>query len=126
MTNFAIATDRLLPEALYRDSSTYARLQQTWYDPRPVPEEAALDQAYAEWVAEQEALANLEAAHQQRQTSAKTSARNIPNWATWDEPTTVNWITTNVTDLASAKTVLLAMARLLVALRDAQWPDLGD
>jgi hypothetical protein len=50
----------------------------------------------------------------------------IPNWATWDEATVVDYINTNVTDLASARTVLVALARMVVALRDAQWPWLAS
>ena len=51
----------------------------------------------------------------------------IPGWATWNEQTAIDYITNNVTDLASAKVVLTAMARMIVALRNAQWPGLeGD
>ena len=50
----------------------------------------------------------------------------IPNWATWDEATAVAYIETSVTDLASAGTVLVALARMVVALRDAQWPWLAS
>jgi len=57
---------------------------------------------------------------------AEDAARDIPQWATWDETQALDWIESNVDDLASAKTVLKAYARLLVALRDAQWPNLND
>ena len=50
----------------------------------------------------------------------------IPNWATWDEADAVAYIETNVTDLASARTVLVALTRMVVALRDAQWPWLAS
>lgn len=56
---------------------------------------------------------------------APERARAIPGWAVWNEAETVAWIEDNVRDLESAKQVLVAMARLLVALRDAQWPGLG-
>jgi len=56
---------------------------------------------------------------------APARAAAIPGWATWDEAQAVAYIENNVKDLASAKIVLVAMARLLVALRDAQWPGLG-
>lgn len=58
-----------------------------------------------------------------RQAPARAAA--IPGWATWDEQQAGTWITDNVKDLASAKVALIAMARMLVALRDAQWPGLG-
>lgn len=63
---------------------------------------------------------------QQREVAqdAPERARAIPGWATWDEAQAVAYIENNVKDLASAKIVLVAMARLLVALRDAQWPGL--
>ena len=56
---------------------------------------------------------------------APERARAIPGWATWDEAQAVAYIENNVKDLPSAKIALVAMARLLVALRDAQWPGLG-
>lgn len=56
---------------------------------------------------------------------ADTRAKAIPGWAQWDEQQAIDYINETVTDLASAKTVLVAMARLLVAQRDALWPGLG-
>lgn len=38
----------------------------------------------------------------------------------------VDYIEANVTNLASAKAVLRIMARMLIALRDAQFPDLPE
>lgn len=67
-----------------------------------------------------------EIAENQVSTSADTLAANIPGWATWTEQETLDYITNNVTDLASAKVVLLAMARLLVALRNKTWPNLQE
>ena len=58
-------------------------------------------------------------------TTAPDRARNVPGWAAWGEQQAIDYIDANVTDLASAKTVLVGMARLLVALRDAQWPTLS-
>jgi hypothetical protein len=49
-------------------------------------------------------------------------AAAIPNWATWSAAEAEDYINTNVTDLAGAKVVLAALAKLVVALRDAQWP----
>lgn len=66
-------------------------------------------------------------AEQQARAQARAAperARLIPGWAVWDEDEAVEWINSHVTDLASAKQVLTAMARMLVALRDAQWPGL--
>ncbi len=57
---------------------------------------------------------------------AQANAAAIPNWATWDETQAQDYIDANVTTLASARTVLKAFARLLVALRDAQWPNLAE
>lgn len=59
-----------------------------------------------------------------RREAAGQTARRIPGWATWTEQQVIDYINGNVTDLASAKTVLVAMARLLVALRNHEWPDL--
>jgi hypothetical protein len=60
----------------------------------------------------------------QVQADAKGQAAAVPNWATWTEQQAVDWINANVTNLASAKQVLIAMARMLVALRNQTWPDL--
>jgi len=57
-------------------------------------------------------------------SSADQRMRGIPSWATWDEDQVIFYLENNVTDLASAKTVLIAMGRLLVALRDKTWPTL--
>jgi len=56
---------------------------------------------------------------------APDRARAIPGWATWDETQALDYIAANVTDLASAKIVLAAMARIILALRDATWPALS-
>jgi hypothetical protein len=49
---------------------------------------------------------------------AKTDFRALPGWATWTGAEASDWIDTNVTDLASAKTALVAMAKAIVFLRD--------
>ena len=51
-------------------------------------------------------------------SEAPDKLRNIPGWATWDVEQAVDYINTNVTSLATAKTVLVAMAKMLVVLRD--------
>jgi hypothetical protein len=56
--------------------------------------------------------------------SAKTDIEAIPNWATWTESETTTWIDNNVIDLASAKTAIRALAQMVIALRNKQWPDL--
>lgn len=56
---------------------------------------------------------------------AMNDAAAIPGWAGWSEQQALDYINTNVTDLDSAKTVMLAMARMLVALRNQTWPHLG-
>jgi len=56
--------------------------------------------------------------------AAEGQVAAIPGWAHWTEQQVISYITANVTDLASAKTVLIAMARMMVALRNAQWPGL--
>lgn len=57
--------------------------------------------------------------------TAPDRVRLISGWATWNETQVLDYIDTNVNDLASAKAVLKALARMVVALRDATWPALG-
>ena len=57
---------------------------------------------------------------------SKVDLQNIPGWATWDVTQTLDYIDANVTNLTSAKGVLKAMARLLVALRDKVYPELNS
>lgn len=64
----------------------------------------------------------IEAAIAAVQSAAPAVAESIPGWARWTEQQAIDYITASVTDLASARTVLIAMARLLIALRNAQWP----
>lgn len=56
-------------------------------------------------------------------SEAPKQLRNIPGWATWDMGQTVDYINKNVTSLATAKTVLVAMAKMLVVLRDMTFAD---
>lgn len=56
-------------------------------------------------------------------SEAPKQLRNIPGWATWDMGQTVDYINKNVTSLATAKTVLVAMAKMLVVLRDMTLAD---
>lgn len=57
-------------------------------------------------------------------TGAKTNAENIPSYATWTGAQAETWIENNVDNLASAKTVLKALAKMVIALRNERWPDL--
>lgn len=65
-----------------------------------------------------------EDAEQARQEQAEQDYANLPAWARWTGDQMADYITTNVTDLASAKTVLLAMARMHAAERNRLWPNL--
>lgn len=49
---------------------------------------------------------------------ARDEFADLPGWATWTAEEAAQWVADNVTDLASAKTALTAMARAIVALRD--------
>ena len=72
------------------------------------------------WVIDQTAVdaANAEAAAVSDQAQARIDMGNMPGWATWTAAHAVDWVDTNVTDLASAKTALKAMAKAIVYLRD--------
>ncbi len=58
------------------------------------------------------------------QAEAPILLRNIPNWATWDTQQVTDYINTEVTSLASTKVVLVAMAKMLVALRDKTFAEI--
>jgi hypothetical protein len=90
------------------------------------------------------------------QENAYTNANNIPGWAHWTEPEAETWWDTNIdTPLDDARTdidglstlnltvfkavmnglldilepmstMMWAMARMLIALRDKQWPNLSN
>jgi|WetSurMetagenome_2_1015567.scaffolds.fasta_scaffold700030_1 hypothetical protein len=60
---------------------------------------------------------------QQREAAAAVAAKSIPSWATWTDQQAQDYINANVTTLAQAKVVLVALARMVVALRDHTWPE---
>ncbi len=90
-------------------------------EPQDGDEDAAADVLAAHDPAEQ----TPEQGAREVAQDAPERARAIPGWATWDEAQAVAYIENNVKDMDSARAVLIDMARLLVALRDAQWPGLG-
>lgn len=78
---------------------------------------------------------------EQRKSTAIGAVRNIPGWATWDESQLQAWYNANlsnaqvdgVANLVDAKAMLkkqnaaiLAMARMLLAVRNQTWPQLPD
>lgn len=48
----------------------------------------------------------------------------LPGWATWDTQQAVDYINAEVTDLATAKQVMVAQAKMLIAIRDFLLPHL--
>lgn len=69
----------------------------------------------------------VEANEQQQQiveSGAKAEIEYDTDWKSWTGDEAEAWIETNVNDLAGAKIVLRKMARLLIALRNKQFPDL--
>lgn len=48
----------------------------------------------------------------------RANFQSLPGWATWTATEAETWITDNVTDLASAKTALKAMAKAIIHLRN--------
>lgn len=73
--------------------------------------------------------------------ASQTQAQNIPNWASWTETDVLAWFEANVDSLLDLnppsqaqvlaavrqmRTAQKAMARMIVALRNAQWPQLED
>lgn len=81
-------------------------------------------------------LPAIRAAEQQEQAeadkvaTAKVEAANIPGWATWSNDEVQAWIDANVQpelQTVAPKTLqmLRSMGRLIVYLRDAEWPNLG-
>lgn len=61
-----------------------------------------------------------------RQTDSKYNLINIPGWSTWNETEATSYIDEAVLDLPSAKIVLKALSRVLIALRDDRWPDIPE
>lgn len=68
----------------------------------------------------------LQQAVEETENNAISIAESIPGWATWDLDTTLNYIDTNLTDLASAKVIISAMAKMMIALRNKTWPNLEN
>lgn len=77
----------------------------------------------------------------QRESAAKITAKAIPNWATWTQQDWATWRDANVSvtqinavaSLADAKvimnkmaTVLDSLAKMEIALRDQNWPDIPE
>jgi len=67
-----------------------------------------------------------EAASLARFSSARGEAALASQLRTLTPQQAVDYIETNVTNLASAKAVLKIMARILIAMRDQVWPDLPE
>lgn len=76
-----------------------------------------------------------------RLTAAKVTVKAIPNWATWDQAQWQTYFTANlsdaeadlVTSLAAARvmikrqnTVINALAKMVLAIRDQVWSDLPE
>lgn len=115
---------------------------------REIPTQQEVD---AEWVVIQAEQAEAEAIASVK-TDALTAAANIPNWASWTEAQADSWVQTNLRDeraailtgangastLAAMKpfiirmielmgvmiTVMWALARMVIALRNERWPHL--
>lgn len=77
----------------------------------------------------------------QREAAAMTTAKNIPNWATWSQAQLLTWWNANLADSivdgfsipANVKAMLkvqngaiLRIAQLEIALRDQVWPELPE
>ena len=103
--------------------------------------QADIDAADAVIAAHDHTLLSTIEVYEEKVVVARANAKAIPAWATWTEDEVNTWITGKfdqptigaITNLAEAQVVLgdmatamRAMARLIIALRDAQWPDLGD
>jgi hypothetical protein len=61
-----------------------------------------------------------------REAAAVTEAGLAVEFKALTPAQAVAYIENNVTDLASAKTAMQGLARLIVALRDQVWPDLQN
>ena len=58
---------------------------------------------------------------------AEDRVKNIPGWATWTEVEALLWFTENIEPLNipdEIKNLLRAYGRVLLALRDKNWPEL--
>jgi hypothetical protein len=72
------------------------------------------------------ATATAEIASETRKTNAITEAGLAAEFKSLTAAQALTYIDNNVTTLATAKTVLKIMARLIIAMRDELWPDLQD
>ena len=72
------------------------------------------------WVPDQEKIdARLaEEAADQVSAAAKTAIASMPGWASWSAAEATAYIDKNVTTLATAKTVMKAMAQAIIYFRD--------
>jgi hypothetical protein len=78
--NVAIAIDRLRPGAEYRRCGTYQELVDTWEDETPVPSLAELQVAYDEYLVEQQAEAQRQAALEQVR-AANATPLNVSDYS---------------------------------------------
>lgn len=137
--DLALALDRLVPNAQYHRFDTYANLAADWFDVRPIPTEIELQAAWDAILVERAVEETNATSDNDKIMAAKVTARNIPNWATWDEATALAWFDARLsginidalTSLADAKitlkdmaTVNRALIRMVLALRDHTWPGL--
>lgn len=126
-------TNKIYKGALFLDELMAAAVDAT-----TVRVETAADGSFCrvfyENASDESAIRAVEATHDAAQlskserldavrTGAKDAAAAIPNWATWTAPQATDWLTANIADV-NTRTALIAMARMLVALRNARWPDL--
>lgn len=49
----------------------------------------------------------------------REAIKDLPGWATWTDEEAEAWVESNVTNLATAKTAIKALARMAVFLRDS-------
>lgn len=61
-----------------------------------------------------------------RRATARSQAALATQLRTLTPQQAVDYIETNVTNLATAKDVLKILARIVIAMRDEVWPDLPD
>lgn len=86
------------------------------------------------WIAREQRIVS-------RGSAAKATARDIPSWATWTQAEWQTFFAANlsdteadlVTSLAAARvmikrqnTVINALAKMVMAVRDQVWPDLSE
>lgn len=61
-----------------------------------------------------------------REKVTSSNVRDIPGYALWTAEEMEDYINTNVTDLASAKVVMVGLAKMIAAIRDELWPNLTE